>query len=198
MDLALLVLRIVVGLFFAGHGAQKLFGAFGGSGPARTGQFFESLGLRPGRRHATVAGTAELAGGALLVLGLLTPFASAALIGVMAVAIITVHGPKGPWVSDGGYEFNAVMIAVAFALAGAGPGNWSLDNLIDWDITGTASALVALAAGVLGGLGALLSGRAGSTAPAATDDARVERTPSEKRAATLAGQGSAGIPADAR
>ena len=95
MDLALFALRIVAGLLMAGHGAQKLFGSFGGHGIAGTGQFFESLGLRPGQRHARLAGLSEFGGGLLLVLGLLTPLGAAAVIGVMTVAILTVHLPKG-------------------------------------------------------------------------------------------------------
>jgi putative oxidoreductase len=159
MDLALFALRAVVGLLFVGHGAQKLFGSFGGHGIAGTAQFFEGLGLRPGRRNATAAGVAEFGGGLLLVLGLLTPFAAAAIIAVMAVAILTVHGPKGLWVTEGGYEYNAVIIAVCFALAGAGPGSFSLDNAFGLRIAGTGWALGALAAGILGGIGALLSAR---------------------------------------
>jgi putative oxidoreductase len=159
MDLALFVLRAAVGLLMMGHGAQKLFGSFGGHGLAGTGQFFEALGLRPGRRNAMAAGLGEFGGGLLLVLGLLTPLGAAALIGVMMVAILTVHAPKGPWVTEGGYEYNALIIAVAFALAGAGPGAWSLDNAFGLDLAGTGWALGALGAGVLGGIAALLSAR---------------------------------------
>ena len=169
MDIALLALRVVVGLFLAGHGAQKLFGSFGGHGLAGTAGFFESLGMRPGRRNAIAAGTAELTAGVLLVLGLLTPLAATLIIAVMTVAIITVHLEAGPWVTDGGYEYNATLIAVAFALAGAGPGAASLDGLLGWlpDITGTGWAFAALAAGILGALGALLSSRIEAQAPTA-------------------------------
>ncbi len=199
MDLALFVLRIVVGLFFAGHGAQKLFGSFGGHGIAGTGQFFESLGMRPGRRHATAAGWAELGGGVLLVLGLAMPVASAAIIAVMFVAIATVHGSKGPWVSDGGFEYNAILMAVAFALAGTGPGGWSVDNAIDWTISGTWWAIGALGVGILGGIAALLSGRAEDATPSAARDERFgRRAPSEKRSATIAADERPGIPADPR
>ena len=125
MDLALLVIRLAVGLLFVGHGAQKLFGVFGGGGLEGTAGMFDSIGLRPGWLHARVAGTAELLGGALLALGLFTPVAAAALIAVMAAAVITVHGPSGIWNSNQGYEFNLVMAAAVFALAGIGPGNWS-------------------------------------------------------------------------
>src|SRR4051812_41483043 len=139
MDIALLVLRVVVGLFFIGHGAQKLFGSFGGHGLQGTAGFFDSIGMGPGRRNALVAGWGELAGGALLFLGLVTPLGSALIIGVMLVAISTVHAKNGPWVTDGGWEYNAVLVAVAFALAGAGPGEISLDDPFGWmpDITRT-------------------------------------------------------------
>src|SRR3569833_2662462 len=128
MDLALLILRLVVGVLFVGHGAQKLFGAFGGHGLEGTGGFFESLGLKPGKLHAFNAGAAEFFGGALLALGLLTPVAAVLLIGTMTVAIATVHFQKGVWSTEGGYEYNLVLIAVAFAVTGVGPGKWSLDH----------------------------------------------------------------------
>ena len=159
MDLALLVLRVVVGLLFVGHGAQKLFGVFGGGGLEGTAGMFDSIGLRPGWLHARAAGTAEFAGGALLALGLFTPFAAAALIGVMTAAVITVHLPNGIWNSNQGYEFNLVLTAVVFALAGIGAGGWSLDNAFGFDLHGTLWAIAALAAGVIGGVGAVLSGR---------------------------------------
>src|SRR4051812_1128124 len=139
MDIALLVLRVVVGLLMAGHGAQKLFGSVGGHGLDGTAGFMESLGMRPGRRHATGAGAAELGGGVLLTLGLLTPLGSALIIAVMVVAIATVHAPKGPWVTDGGYEYNAVLMAGALFPARAGPGEVSLHDALGWvaGITGT-------------------------------------------------------------
>src|SRR4051794_17672929 len=159
MDLALLVLRIVVGLLFVGHGAQKLFGIWGGHGLAGTAGFFESIGLRPGRIHAPAAGAAEFFGGALLALGLFTPFAAAAIIAVMVAATLAVHLPNGLWVTSQGYEYNLVLGAVAFALAGVGPGKWSLDHAFGLNLDGTGWALAALGAGILGGIGAVLSGR---------------------------------------
>ncbi|MCW2900586.1 MAG: DoxX [Streptosporangiaceae bacterium] len=159
MELALLVLRLVVGLTFAAHGAQKLFGAFGGPGIAGTAGFFEQVGLRPGRLHAWVAGAAEFLGGLLLALGLLTPFAAAVLIGVMTAAVLTVHLPNGFFNGQSGYEFNLVLVAAAFAIAGIGAGGWSLDAALGLDLAGTGWALAALVAGLLGGLGAVLSGR---------------------------------------
>ena len=162
MDLALLVLRLVVGLLFVGHGAQKLFGVFGGGGLEGTAGMFDNIGLRPGWLHARLAGTAEFFGGALIALGLFTPFAAAALIGVMTAAIITVHAPNGIWNSKQGYEFNLVLSAVVFALAGIGAGSWSLDNAFSFDLHGTVWALATLGAGVIGGLGAVLTGRMGA------------------------------------
>ena len=159
MDLALFVLRLVVGLLFVGHGAQKLFGVFGGGGLEATAGMFDNIGLRPGWLHARVAGTAEFLGGALLALGLFTPFAAAMLIAVMTAAVITVHAPNGIWNSNQGYEFNLVLAAAVFALAGIGAGNWSLDSAFGFDLHSTVWAIGALVVGVLGGFGAVLSGR---------------------------------------
>jgi putative oxidoreductase len=159
MDLALLVLRLVIGLLFAGHGAQKLFGAFGGGGLDGTAGMFDSIGLRPGWLHARAAGTAEFGGGALIALGLFTPFAAAALIAVMTAAVMTVHAPNGIWNTNQGYEFNLVMAAVVFALVGVGAGAWSLDNAFGFDLNGAGWAIGALVVGVIGGVGTVLSGR---------------------------------------
>ena len=159
MDLALLVLRLVVGLLFVGHGAQKLFGVFGGAGLEGTAGMFDNIGLRPGWLHARAAGTAEFAGGALIALGLFTPFAAAALIGVMVAAILTVHAKNGIWNTNQGYEFNLVLISAVFALSGVGAGAWSLDNAFGFDLHGTIWAIAVLAAGIIGGIGAILSGR---------------------------------------
>ena len=167
MELALLVLRVVVGALFVGHGAQKLFGVFGGHGLAGTAGFFESIGLRPGRLHAPAAGVAELGGGALIALGLFTPLGAMLIIAVMVAAVATVHLPNGVWATNSGYELNLVFGAVAFALAGVGAGKISLDHVIGWDVAGTGWALGALAVGLLGGIGAVLSGRRASVASSA-------------------------------
>ena len=151
MELGLLALRIVVGLLFMGHGAQKLFGMFGGHGLAGTAGFFEQgLGLRPGKRHATAAGLSEALGGALLTLGAATPVAASMIIGTMTTAIRKVHTSKGPWVTEGGFEYNAVLIAAMVALAEAGPGAPSVDSALFPKMKGTGWALLALAAGVAG------------------------------------------------
>lgn len=160
MNLGLLILRLVVGLLFVGHGAQKLFGIWGGHGLKGTAGFFEAIGLKPGHVHATAAAVMEFGGGALLALGLVTPVASLALIAVMTAAIISVHFAKGLWVTNGGYEYNLVLASVALALAATGPGAWSLDNALSLDMHGVLWAVGALVVGVIGGVGAVLSGRA--------------------------------------
>jgi putative oxidoreductase len=151
MSLALFVLRIVVGVLFVGHGAQKLFGSFGGHGPEGTGQFFEQLGYRPGKRHAVLAGMAELGGGLLLALGLLTPLATAIIIGVMVNAIGSVHARNGPWVTNGGYEYPLVIIAAMYAVAATGPGVASIDHALGLSLQGTTWGLISLAVGLASG-----------------------------------------------
>jgi putative oxidoreductase len=98
-------------------------------------------------------------GGLLIAVGLFTPFAAAALIAVMTAAVIAVHAPNGIWNTSQGYEYNLVMAAVVFALAGIGAGNWSLDNAFGFDLNGAAWAIGALLVGLIGGVGAVLSGR---------------------------------------
>jgi putative oxidoreductase len=159
MNVGLAALHILVGVLFVGHGAQKLFGAFGGHGLEGTAGFFESIGLRPGRVHAAAAGLAETGGGALLALGLLTPLGAALVTAVMTAAVLTVHVRNGVWVAQNGFEYNLVLVAVVFALAAVGAGTVSLDSALGLDVAGAGWALGALGAGLLGGLGAVLSGR---------------------------------------
>lgn len=159
MDLALIVVRVVVGLVFVGHGAQKLFGVFGGGGLEGTAGMFDAIGLRPGWLHARAAGMGELLGGAMLALGLLTPVGAALVIAVMVAATVVVRLPKGIWATNGGYEYELVLIAAAFALAGAGPGGWSLDEALGIHWSSAGWALAALAAGLIGGSGAVIIGR---------------------------------------
>ncbi len=149
-----LILRIVVGGYFIGHGTQKLFGWFGGHGLEGTGQFFEMIGLRPGKRHALAAGAAETGGGALLVAGAATPLAAAVLTATMATAIKRVHLKNGPWVTDQGYEYNLVLIAAVLALAETGPGSPSIDSARGSEMHGPKWALLALLLGALGAAGA--------------------------------------------
>jgi len=159
MDLALFALHLLAGLVLMAHGAQKLFGAFGGGGLEGTAATFEKLNLRPAWLHARFAGCAEFFGGFALALGFVLPFAAAVIIAVMTAAILTVHLSNGFFVTASGYEYNLVLIGIAFALAGAGGGEWSLDAALGLDLTGAAWALGALAVGLLGGVGAVFTGR---------------------------------------
>jgi putative oxidoreductase len=157
MKIGRLLLRLAVGGFFIGHGTQKLFGWFGGHGIDGTGQFFEQLGLRPGRRHAIAAGAAEAGGGALLVAGAATPFAASVLTATMLTAINRVHLKNGPWATNGGYEYNVVLIAAALALAEVGPGEFSVDSALGNERQGPGWALAALVTGAIGAVGAQLA-----------------------------------------
>lgn len=152
MDTGVLLLRIVIGLFFAAHGAQKLFGWFDGHGLEGTGGFFDKLGYRPGKVFAVVAGSSELFGGALLVLGLLTPWAAAAIIGVMLNAAVSVHAKNGPWITNGGWEYTAILATSAAAIAFIGPGAASLDYVLGIYEDGVGAGLTAIAVGVIVGV----------------------------------------------
>jgi putative oxidoreductase len=121
-------LRIPVGIIFAAHGAQKLFGWFGGYGPEGTGQFFESIGLSPGYWMALLAGAAEFLGGVALVLGLAVRPAAAALAFTMVVAIFAVHFSKGFFLDKGGYEYALALLAASLSLLFSGAGRFSLDG----------------------------------------------------------------------
>ena len=107
MALGLLILRVLVGALFIGHGTQKLFGWFGGHGIDGTAGFMESVRYRDGRKAAVLAGVTETVSGALLVLGFLTPIAVAGIVGVMLNAIVAVHWPNGVWNANGGFELPA-------------------------------------------------------------------------------------------
>jgi putative oxidoreductase len=169
MELGLFVIRAVIGLLFAGHGAQKLFGWFGGHGPGGTGRFFESLGLRPGREMALIAGAGEITGGLLLATGLLTPLAAAILMAVMFTAGWTAHRPKGLWITEGGYEYTLVLAAAVFAVATGGPGEWSLDAALAIDWAGPGWALAALAVAVAVAAASIAAGRSGVLVPSDRD-----------------------------
>jgi putative oxidoreductase len=124
------LLRVIVGALFFGHGTQKLFGWFGGGGLEGTAGFFEKLGLRPGRRNAIAAGATEAGGGALLATGVATPIASTALSATMITAIRHAHLEKGLWSTNGGYEYNLVLLAALAAVTADRSGNgWALAQL---------------------------------------------------------------------
>ncbi|WP_066390293.1 DoxX family protein [Neobacillus mesonae] len=130
INLGLLIIRLVIGVLFIGHGAQKLFGWFGGYGLKGTGGWFESIGMKPGVTIALFAGLAELIGGILFVLGLLTPLAGIMIAGTMVMAIVKVHAANGLWATSNGYEYNLTLLAVAIGIALIGPGQYALDAFL--------------------------------------------------------------------
>jgi putative oxidoreductase len=170
MDIALplLIVRLVVGLGFAAHGAQKLFGWFGGYGLAGTGGFFESIGFRPGKLFAGASGAAELLGGLLVVLGLGGPIGPMLMISVMVVAMLAVHLPNGFFVANNGIEHPLLFAALAFTFAFIGYGAYSLDAALGWSAVWTpALDWVFVGLGVLGGLLNLAARRKPAGQPAA-------------------------------
>jgi len=164
-DIALLASRSVLGGYLAAHGAQKLFGLFGGRGIEPTAAGFDRLGLRPGRVTATAAGLSELGGGLLTVAGLADPLGPVAIAGTMAVASAT-HRASGPFAANRGYELPATNLAAALSLAAAGPGRYSLDGLTRRRLPRSlaAVAIAGAAAGAAANLVMLL--RAAPPAPA--------------------------------
>ena len=130
LDLGLLVLRVVLGLSLAAHGTQKLFGWFGGYGIAGTGGWLESIGLKPGKPLAFLAGAGEFFGGLALAVGFLTPVAGVTVALVLFVSIVTAHKGKGFWNTNGGSEFPILIIASGLALALTGAGAYSIDALL--------------------------------------------------------------------
>lgn len=145
-----LVLRATIGGYFVGHGMQKLAGWFGGGGPEGTGEQFEQIGLRPGRESALLAGASETGGGLLLALGLFTPAAVSMLTGVMTNAIRHVHWQNGLWVTEGGIEYPAVVLAVLAALGDEGPGELSLDEVLGIGVRGPVATAAAMGLGAAG------------------------------------------------
>jgi len=130
MTLGLLIIRVLAGLTMAAHGSQKLFGWFGGPGRRGTAGMMEKAGYREPAVMASLAGLAEFGGGLGLALGFLTPLAAIALVVVMLNAAFTVHLKNGFWNTAGGYEYPAVMAAIAVGIAAAGPGDASVDNAL--------------------------------------------------------------------
>ena len=129
-SLAGLVLRVPAGIIFTAHGAQKLFGAFGGYGLEGTGKWMASIGLEPGYLMALGAGSAEFFGGIALLLGLLTRPAAAVLAFTMLVAIFAVHAGNGLFMSNNGYEFGLALLAISGSLGITGGGAYSIDRLL--------------------------------------------------------------------
>jgi putative oxidoreductase len=150
MKFAAPLMRALIGGLFVGHGTQKLLGWFDGPGLEGTTGMMDTLGMRPARRHALLAGAAEAGGGALLAAGALTPVATMMVTGSMTTAIRKVHRSKGPWVTQGGWEYNAVLIAALTALADHGPGAGSVDSKVFPRMHGPAWAIASLAGGIAG------------------------------------------------
>ena len=127
---AALILRVPVGLILMAHGAQKLFGWFGGNGLAGTAGWLSSMGMEPGLLMAILAGGAEFFGGLALVLGLLTRPAALVAAFTMLVAIFSVHIGNGLFAADGGYEYALTLMVALLALAVQGGGYLSMDNAL--------------------------------------------------------------------
>jgi putative oxidoreductase len=130
IPVGLLILRVVVGLTLAGHGAQKVFGWWGGTGMAGWVGAMNRMRIRPAVPWAWASALAELLGGLAVAIGILSPLGSFAIAGSMLVAMALVHWPKGFWVSKGGYEFNLLILATVAALAVIGPGTYSADHAL--------------------------------------------------------------------
>jgi putative oxidoreductase len=165
LDLGLLILRLVVGPVFAFHGFAKVFRGGRLDGTAR---WFDSMGMRPGHVHARLAAFGELATGACLALGFLTAIAGLGLVGLMCVAVWTVHRGSGLLVTKNGWEYNLVLGTIGVAVATMGPGEWSVDEVIGLDLNGVAGLLISLVGGVA--MAALVLGTS-YRPPAATADA---------------------------
>jgi putative oxidoreductase len=154
-DVGLLILRLVLGLTLAAHGFNKFFG--GGRIPG-TARWFESIGMKPGRFHATVAATTEVSAGLGMAAGLLTPIPAAGFVSLMLVAAWTVHRPNGFFIVKEGWEYNLVLAVSAVAVATLGAGRLSLDWLIfgkNW-LDGWQGLLLSVVLGLAGAIGQLL------------------------------------------
>ncbi len=153
MDSGLLVARLVLGPLMAAHGAQKLFGWFGGHGLAGVSGFFESLGFRPGRLFAAAAAVGEVGSGLLVAFGFLGPVGPALMLSVMIVAAVSVHWHNGVFAMSNGIEVPLLYATGAVALALTGPGRYSADALLGLSSLWTPTlTIVALLAGVVGGI----------------------------------------------
>ena len=160
MDIAFLIVRLIVGLALAAHGAQKLFGWFGGPGLRGTAGAFENLGFRPGIIFAWMAGLGETGGGLLTLLGLGGALGPVLIVLVMIVAVGSVHISKGFFISNGGWELNAAYVAGALAIAFGGNGAYSLDDALHLTfLTQPEQIWFALAAAALAALLNLLARR---------------------------------------
>jgi putative oxidoreductase len=161
-NVALLASRTVLGTYLAAHGAQKMFGAFGGPGLDAAGAGFHAMGLRPGKPFATLAAASEIGGGLLTVAGIADPIGPVAIAGSMAVAS-AVHRKAGPMAAKGGYELPAVNLALALALVAAGPGKLKVGGTLPKHLTQV--LLVGAVAATALSLTKLLTQKPAETAP---------------------------------
>ena len=159
MDIGILILRLVVGLIMTAHGAQKLFGWFGGGGIEGTTGFLKSLGFTPGRVFAVLLGSVEFLGGLLLALGLLTPLSAMTIVAVMTTAIVAVHGAAGFFNQQGGMEFPLLLAVSAVVIVITGPGEYSVDSAIGFEMAGYEWGVAAAVFGfVLGAIASFIRG----------------------------------------
>jgi putative oxidoreductase len=166
LNLGLLLIRLIFGLVMAAHGAQKLFGWFGGYGLAGTGGFFESLGFRPGKLFAFASGLSEFTGGGLFALGFMGPVGPALILAVMLVASISVHFRNGLFAATNGVEVPLLYATAAVGVALIGFGSFSLDVALGLATYWTPGLIgLALVAGVLGGIANLLLRKTPPVAP---------------------------------
>ena len=153
LDLGFLIARVLIGLLMAAHGAQKLFGWFGGHGLQATGEFFGQLGFQPARLFALAAALGELTSGLLIALGLFGPVGPALMLAVMVVAALSVHWRNGLFATTNGIELPLLYSIAAVRFALTGPGRYSLDATLGLQWVWTPRVIwIALAAGVLGGV----------------------------------------------
>ncbi|HLI09191.1 MAG TPA: DoxX family protein [Ktedonobacteraceae bacterium] len=169
LDLGLLILRLVAGLTIAAHGAQKLFGWFGGSGFSGTLKMQERMGLKPPALWASFVVLGEVGGGLSLAFGFLTPLGAAGIFGAMFMAIVKSHWKNGFWNSKRGLEFPLQLLAAAAAIGFTGPGSYSLDALFGIALPTPLLFLILILAALLVDIIGLIMGRSAvSAAPTST------------------------------
>jgi putative oxidoreductase len=172
MSAGLLILRVVLGLTIAAHGAQKLFGWFGGPGVAKLAQGFAMQGFRPALLWVGLVILGEFGGGLSIALGLLTPLGAAGVIGAMAMAIFKSHWHNGFWNSKRGLEFPLALLAMGLAIGVMGAGSYSLDTLLGLTLPEVPLFLVLTGAAVVVDIIGLLISRTSATAPVQAASAR--------------------------